>query len=662
MSIKLLHRRTFLAQAMLISMACSAFGQGLDFSGFHFGPFASVSPFYSATELAVPGFSVECGLFTGGSGLGWNVGGLVEVPVASSFALQLRPSLGGAKGDLSVRIPTDLPVARNDGTVVPAVVEQRLAFTRLDIALGLLLRYPIASNVFLHGGLSVGRTISADQIHSEVVISPDDLLLVNNRRDFTLAQGELLRRSSLDVGVDVGVALDLPISSVSTVSPELTISLPITSRTPDGTWHDFAIHVGAALRFGIHPPAVDTIPLPPPVEAPPLFIASINTRPSVVSVQIVDYDSVEFLPLLNQIFFAEGDDQLSSRYRQFTPEEAEKFTKDDLVGSALDVYYHLLNIVGMRMREAINSTLTISGYRNSRERDPMLAVHRAEGVKRYLQTVWGIAPRRLRVKGGGLPPNPSRETVPEGLEENARVEIVSDNPNVTSPWIRTHTLRIATPPEIVFFPRAVAASGIDTWQLEILNREAIPWRRFSGHGALPDSIVWSWRSDSGALPSIPIRLSYSFALLDSAGQGRSSGLTAIDINYVSSRQRLEHHENDTTIENYSLLLFNFDSPEVSSSDRELLQAIGANVGHRALVRIIGYTDSLGEAGHNHQLATERARATARIFKDLVPSDVTIIVDESGGERERFPYSTPEGRSHCRTVFIEVRTPTEGDGS
>ena len=124
----------------------------------------------------------------------------------------------------------------------------------------------------------------------------------------------------------------------------------------------------------------------------------------------------------------------------------------------------------------------------------------------------------------------------------------------------------------------------------------------------------------------------------------------------------EQRRNDTSIKIYSLLLFDYDSPKVSASDKVLLSAIGADIAERSVVRITGYTDSLGEASHNLELANQRAEETAKILRTLVPRSVSVVAGKEGGEHERFPYSTPEGRSHCRTVVIEVRTPLSSDGS
>jgi outer membrane protein OmpA-like peptidoglycan-associated protein len=382
-------------------------------------------------------------------------------------------------------------------------------------------------------------------------------------------------------------------------------------------------------------------------------------------VRIDEYDSVEALPVLNQIFFAEGSSRIPERYRLLDREGATVFTRDLLTGSALDVYYHMLNLIGKRLQEIPSATLTLNGYRNSRESDPRLGAMRAESIRRYLVDVWRIPQRRIMVRGGALPPNPARENAEEGFEENARVEILSSDPNITKPHYRRHIQRVANPPGVTFYPRAVAEAGVGEWEVEV-SQEGAPWKSFAGTGALPDSIVWDWRGDRRELPHLPMRLSYRLKVVDSIGQVRTTESTPIAVNYRSVGQKMEHRVNDTTINIYSLLLFNYDSPRLSPGDQELINAITgtSDVTPRSIIRFTGYTDSLGDEEHNRQLANTRAAEAARLFKATGPQGVSIIVNQEGGELERFPYTTPEGRSHDRTVIIEIRTPVEvkKDGS
>ncbi|MEO5930306.1 MAG: OmpA family protein [Candidatus Kapaibacterium sp.] len=653
-------------------MACAAFGQDDSASAksaplWYVGAFGGFLTTIERGKLTVPGFD-ECGTFRqNGTAIGAGGTALVEFLITPRLSFQARPGVVSTSGRFREPIRGDHPVALVNGEIVPAEIDQQLDFTTASLSLSALLRWAVTGGLRAQGGIELEHQIRGTQEHKEIAISPADLLFGNNSRELGLTSGAIFKAPPLLVGLEAGLAYDLPISSHSTLSPEISAVYPLTSRATNGDWRSITFRVGAALRFGIgraEIPArrdtIDTVRIQ--ASPPPLLATSITTDPASVTVRIDEYDSTEVLPLLNQIFFAEGSAALRDEYRQLTPLASTVFSRALLLGSALDVYYNFINLIGLRMRETPEATLTINGYRNSRESDPGLALRRAEMVKRYFTDIWKIPSRRIVVAGGGLPPNPAKELSREGLEENARVEILSSDPNILGPHRRRHVQRFATPPAISFFPRTVAEAGIARWSLQVYNEEKGMWRTFGGAGAHPDSIFWNWRSDSGELPGLPMRLRYKLSVTDNTGHDTATESLPIDVTYQAVHTALEHRERDTIIESFSILLFNFDSPKVSPSDQELLRAIAAGVRHGANVRFVGYTDSLGGVEHNRVLATQRAREAARIFQKLVPRDVSIIVDEHGGERERFPYSTPEGRSHCRTVIIEVRTPDDGKGS
>jgi outer membrane protein OmpA-like peptidoglycan-associated protein len=639
----------------------------------YLGGYFSYGPGLDFASLRIIPFELCDSLFSSGSGTTMSVGGLVEFPTSWPFAIQLRPGVAWSSGELRERIQGG-DVRIGNGSVVPLISDQVLDYKRFDLSLSALLVSSLLSERLKIGfGLQLSHTLRSDQTRRQVAVSPDDFLFNPNRaREFVLLSGELLDPSPLVVGVNVGASYEVPISRQSTIAPELRVTLPLNSYVSDGRWTSLSLHAGIAVRFGLSralpPPDTPRPDTPPPVAVIPQLNPHIETRPPEVIVQVDEYDSTEVLPLLTQVFFAEGSSRLRDVYQQLTPSGIDTFSTSRLFGSALDVYYQMLNIIGRRMRELPEASLTINGYRNTRESDPQLARNRAMAIRDYLVNVWRIPASRLKVSGGKLPPSPTRENSEEGYEENGRVELVASDPNVTRPVVRRHIQRTATPPAITFLPRLDTATLAGQWRLQVNAQETEEgdetlWKQFTGRGMPPDSIVWDWRNDRGRLPELPLSLGYM--LLATPGGPdlwQSSDTHRIMVRYDSVQHRLEQRRNDTSIKIYSLLLFDYDSPRVSASDKVLLSAIGADIADRAVVRVTGYTDSLGEASHNRELANQRAEETAKILRTLVPRSVTVVASKEGGEQERFPYSTPEGRSHCRTVVIEVRTPLSSDGS
>ena len=653
-----------LVPAMLFCMAGSLSAQNLPplsdstQSLFRLGIFGGVVFGSDHVNLVIPQYLPECGSLEGVSGNGWNAGGIIDIPFSSLITLHGQLGISRMTGTL-----------RHEGDPFPvrSSITNELVSGRVDEVIdyrstGIELKVSGSAQVFqgLHGlvGLGAWVRLFSEQTHSQEAVEPEELLLVNNNRRLELNTGDLFPYRSVVPVASLGLRYDLPIGEGSWLSPEANLSWPLLSWTTEGNWRTWRFSVGGSVRFGFpgSRPEVPIVQLPDtaPVRLPTL-IPDMLTAPEVVNVRITEYDSTDWVPVLNRVFYAENDAVIPDRYNALEIDETFTFSPADLTGPTIDVYHNMLNIVGLRMQRLPDATITVIGYRNGRETVPNLGLERANAIKQYLVQTWEIFPQRIEVEGKELPPKAVPERSPQGLEENAMAEIVPSDLNILIPVKRTYILRVANPPSITFYPRAISEAGILDWQLAV-TREDGPWRTFSGQGAMPDSITWDWTSDSGTLPSLPLALSYQLSVRDSTEQTKQTERIPVEVTLNTVREKLEHREQDTLIESYSLLLFDYDSPTISGADRELLRAIAARVKPESTVRFTGYTDSLGNAERNRQLAFQRAENAATMFRKFAPKEVRIIINPEGGESERFSFAQPEGRAYDRTVVIEVRTP------
>ncbi|HEX5316550.1 MAG TPA: hypothetical protein VFX22_07865, partial [Candidatus Kapabacteria bacterium] len=64
-----------------------------------------------------------------------------------------------------------------------------------------------------------------------------------------------------------------------------------------------------------------------------------------------------------------------------------------------------------------------------------LARNRAETIRDYLASVWGIPNDRLRTTTSVSPHNPSSTEYAEGFEENRRVELSSNDDRILAPIV-----------------------------------------------------------------------------------------------------------------------------------------------------------------------------------------------------------------------------------
>lgn len=612
---------------------------------------------YDNVDLVIPGYTAECGDLTTASGGGWSGSLLLDYMISTN--LRLQGSIGVVSSTGSLRHRGELfPLRGESGAVVNGRVDQVVEYTSTGLELAALADFPFSDRVSGLAGLGMWVRLHSGETHREEAVEPETLLLSNNRREMEIFDGRLFNTLPVVPRIILGGRYNLPVGGDSWLSPELRASWnPISWTSGEGSWRTLTLSLGGSLRFGM--PGGEHVVVPPPetdtLIPPPILIPEIRTSPEIVQVEITEYDSIEALPLLNRLFFAQGSAAIPERYLRIDQQRTETFATSDLTGPTLEVYYDVLNVIGLRMRRLDQAILTVTGYRNSRESDTSLGRRRAIEVRDYLIDVWGIEPERIEVRGEGLPPNPAMERGPEGYEENAMVRLEASNPNVTIPIIRRYVQRIATPPSVLFYPKAIAEAGVLRWRIEVDGSEG-RWRTIEGDGGLPPSIEWNWRSDSTELPSLPLELSYRLVVEDSAGSVRSTDRREIFVEMTTLQEKLLEQRQDTIIESYSLLLFDYNSPKVSDADRALINAIAARVSPGARIRFTGYTDSIGDARINQDLALRRAEAAAAIFSDAVDFEIFVEINPAGGELERYTYGLPEGRSYDRTVIIEVRTP------
>jgi outer membrane protein OmpA-like peptidoglycan-associated protein len=130
----------------------------------------------------------------------------------------------------------------------------------------------------------------------------------------------------------------------------------------------------------------------------------------------------------------------------------------------------------------------------------------------------------------------------------------------------------------------------------------------------------------------------------------------ISIDHSSILQKKSIDQPDFTIHKYSLVLFDFDSPALTSSNRNVIdKLVVPSIKFGSTIDIYGYTDRIGNPEYNQRLSLQRANSV----RDHIRSknrNVPINVYGLGNESEIFDNDSPIGRQLSRTVQIIVITP------
>ncbi|MCB2204429.1 OmpA family protein [bacterium] len=367
----------------------------------------------------------------------------------------------------------------------------------------------------------------------------------------------------------------------------------------------------------------------------------------------------ETFPLLNYIFFAQGSAVIPDRYERLAPEALQEFDESGIEGGALDFYYNVLNVLGSRMRQLPDATLQVSGYLNNtgtEKRNTQLATDRAEAVRNYLRTVWGIDEGRISTDAAALPPVPSSSRDSLGQAENRRVELHSDSWELLKPVTFVRRIASVRPDHVVFTPTIRAEEGIDNWVLSIEQQgQAFDTRK----GSQPEkSIRWNWKNRDGNLPASEGDLLCRLQVHDRAGDSDVSDPVRISVREVKRerRQNVSVTEGGITKEKISLILFPFDVAEPGDRNIAIMeQFVYPRLTATDSVTVNGYTDVIGSDEYNLKLSEQRAEAVAAQLRETLgeASAERIKTVGHGESTPLYPNALPEGRFYNRTVNLLI---------
>ncbi|TAE32088.1 MAG: hypothetical protein EAZ92_02050 [Candidatus Kapaibacterium sp.] len=422
----------------------------------------------------------------------------------------------------------------------------------------------------------------------------------------------------------------------------------------------------------------DTLFVPPPprmdVSVTAVGVESNGMEKPIVQVRFEEFLAQRYVPLLNYVFFEEQAFALPVRYKRLSDEGVQKFEIDKLYKSGtLDIYYHVLNIVGKRMRQYPDAVLTITGCNadiTSETGNTALSEQRAASVRRYFLDTWKIAENRLVMKARDLSEQPSMpKTEQDKIEENRRVELTSTVREILDPVMLSDTVRTANPPVVRFKPRAKTDKPIMDWTL-LVNYHDEEVRRFSSETSvevsgdslqavqnkapqeLPRTIDWQILRENESLMRVPGPLQFILTASDISGNS-GVGYGTIPVEQLTLRKKRREYRNDREFEQFSLILFQFNRAEISERNQHIIDFMKERIKPSSKLSIAGYTDRTGDATYNRTLSKQRATELARLLGSSINA-----AQGFGEDQLLYPNDFPEGRFYCRTVNVSIETPVK----
>lgn len=351
------------------------------------------------------------------------------------------------------------------------------------------------------------------------------------------------------------------------------------------------------------------------------------------------YRSRQLRALLPYVFFDENSATIPQRYIQLSNSQATNFTFKDLLGkNTVETYYHVLNIIGKRMKDYPNTTIALVGCNSNQGKEKnnrQLSQARADAIKSYLVDVWQIDPTRIRTIARNLPEKPSNPKDPDGIVENRRVEITSDYWEIIEPIMIDDVIKKINPGNLVIKQEVSSPKPLTNMNLNVTAQ---------------NSRIQNIPKITPTTQSVEIDLENQH--FDNKNDTLRTYLEVSneDETVFSKVQKtpIEIVNKDISLNYYNLILFDFDKSELGKANTKIAEFIRNDIKKNSKIKILGFTDRIGDEKHNKKLSFDRARSTAT--KLNIPN---TTYEGIGEEKLLFDNNLPEGRFYCRTVLVEV---------
>ncbi len=374
----------------------------------------------------------------------------------------------------------------------------------------------------------------------------------------------------------------------------------------------------------------------------------------VATITIEELEVEEGFPLLTHIFFSQGSVDLhKAGLNLLSPAQTADFDENNLDWKTMDIYSNLLNIIGSRLKKNPDANIIITGCNNNVSEDEKgnlkLSISRANIVKDYLISTWGIESPRIKIRRRNLPQSPGNSTVADGVVENQRAEITSSDYEIIKPVFLHNITKKASPPLIVIKPKVIAEAGMKNYEVTV-SQAGKQLRRFAGAGDVPDSLKWEVRPEP--LPTSEDDVLIQLVAVDNEGQ-KVVAKSPFSIEQKTIRKKRVELKNDTIIQRYSLILFDYDKADLTGNQIRVLNDIKNEIKPNSKVFISAYADRTGEREYNKELAKRRGEETR---KRLYVSGAEYVINPVGSDVLIYDNNSAWGRSYCRTVKIKILTP------
>jgi len=632
--------------------------------------------FNNSNFRKIPGTDNCCKNYFGNLGFGTQINAYFEIPITTKYGFGSRVGWQINKNEF---IEPDNQLLIIDGVETTGKFNHFLNTTFNYVTLEPYFYYTPIDYLNLSINLGLNYNLLSEYSQKEEI---DPSLLKGTFKDETnpgqrqrnVFNGEIKDINTIITNMGFGISYELPMNKTNTLKlvPEINFKYNFTNIIKDSIWNQYSINLGLGIKYYDYQYYVEPVLPPTPPREPPMIMSfALPIKPPIIEAEVNAYEKdnkgeniesrglklEEFVkfslkPLLNYVFFDYNSSEIPNRYILLNTDSISKFNIDKLTNlDIIDTYYNIINIIGFRLKNYKETKIKLLGS-NSNKNDEFnnlnLSKNRAEIIKNYLVDKWGIEESRIEVDYRNLPKEASRDDVEYGQKENSRVEILSNNEEISDPIIVNDTLRTFDEKDINFTAKINSSTKIQNISLKIYQDDE---NLFFSKNLINDTLSfysWNWKiqEDFDLKSTNPIY--YFIEVEDELGQIFKTFKKILPINRISIDVKRLEKIKDVEYENYSLILFDYGKTDLATEHKKVVDFVKSRIKDNSKINIVGYTDSMGDDAINLKISTLRAKAT---YKRL---DIKNATYEGKGEKELlFENTLPEGRFYCRTVVINV---------
>lgn len=568
----------------------------------------------------------------------------------------------------------------DDPTKNPAFTLARIGYNLssaiYSLGLSFLANYRVDDAFSIGGGLRFGGILSTSFDQYEKLEIPSNAVFTDNQaRIRNEDSGTIPEMSVIEGGIVIHAKYALPLNASNTTQliPEIAYEFPITDLlTSNETWQVHTMRFGVSIVFSYTKEETVIIPLETkdPILLPTLTITNpnrnqvqmkqnltsliqspikallydTNGRPVENVINIEKKVARNMFSIINYVFFDSSSAEIPSRYKQLNTEEKSMFSIEDIrTDSAMNLYHNVLNILGQRLQNKPEATINLTGTNSNNgieANNTALSKKRGEAIKDYLVKTWNIKPERINVEARNLPEQPSRINTGYGEEENRRVEISSNDPDIFLPVKFIDTTYRVIPNDIRISTDRLNKENIKQWELRaITGNQSVVLK--TGDSYMEDTLRTFAENISDDLLNAE-NVELKIVATDKNGSEKVIGETSIPVKQVIA--------NKNKVEKYNLITFGYNSSAVDEANNFIIQDVKKNILITSILTLTGHTDRTGAVQYNRSLSLRRAQEISRYF-----TANKIVTEGRGFDDLLFPLHLPEGRFYSRTVRITVDT-------